>query len=111
MAAFAQVVNATAEAGDELARQILDRAGEQLASLAASVRAGLFLPAEPVIVVFIGGVFRSMQLRDRFRGLVEADGAATCRPPVYGPAAGALLEAYRSCRLNPKLTNLLQIKL
>ncbi len=111
VAAFAQLVNATAEAGDEAARNILDRAGEQLAALAVSVRARLFLPDEPAMVAFIGGVFRSTQLRERFRGVVEADAAVTCRAPVYGPAAGALLEAYRSCELNPELKNLLQIKL
>jgi hypothetical protein len=56
-----------------------------------------------VEVAFIGGVFQSRQLLERFRLLVEMEDGSRCRAPQYGPAEGALLEAYRSAGLNPEL--------
>ena len=41
----------------------------------------------------------------RFRQLVElADGLPVPEPPRYGPAAGALLEAYRAAGVHPALS-------
>jgi hypothetical protein len=34
-------------------------------------------------------------VHDRFQTLVELTDGNTCSPPRYGPAAGALIEAYR----------------
>jgi len=34
---------------------------------------------------------------------VEMEEGNRCRPPRYGPAEGALLEAYRAAGLNPVL--------
>ena len=52
----------------------------------------------------MGGAFRSDLLRQRFQLLIDNDGDRT-RPPLYGPAAGALIEAYRSRNLNVELSN------
>ncbi len=69
------------------------------------------MEGEAVQVAYIGGVFRSRLLLERFRLLVEIENGIECRPPVYGPAAGALLEAYRASQLHPKLTHLPEFKL
>jgi nitrate reductase assembly molybdenum cofactor insertion protein NarJ len=61
-------------------------------------------------VAYIGGVFRSATLLERYRALVELDEGVHCGPPIYGPAAGALLEAYRAAGLRPQLTELPEFK-
>ncbi len=111
VASFSVLVDRAARGGDQIAAGILRHAGEQLASLAASIRVRLFEAGEPATVAYIGGVFRSALVRGRFRELVESEPGNRCAPPVYGPAAGALLEAYRSAGLKPLLSNLLSIKL
>ena len=62
---------------------------------AAAVRRQLFEKAETARVAYIGGVFRSSRLLERFRTLVELEPGNQVAPPIYGPAAGALIEAYR----------------
>lgn len=57
-------------------------------------------------MAYIGGVFKSDRLRERFRTLLERDGRAAVAPPIYGPAAGALLEAYRLAGLSVELSGL-----
>jgi hypothetical protein len=64
--------------------------------LAAGVRSQLWNPGDPVPLAYIGGVFQSAWLLERFRMLVELDGDVRCGPPLYGPAEGALREAYRA---------------
>jgi hypothetical protein len=64
--------------------------------LAAAVRSQLWKSDEAVDVAYIGGVFQSRMVLERFRMLIEMDGAARCGPPLYGPAEGALREAYRA---------------
>jgi len=111
IAALSRLVDGTASAGDPVAAGILLNAAQQLASLAASIRRQLWSEEEKVAVAYIGGVFRSRMLLDRFQTLVEMDGAAHCQPPAYGPAAGALLEAYRAAGLRPKLSHMPEFKL
>ena len=94
VAGMAKLVDEVANAGDAVARDILLAAGQQLAALAGSVRRQLWREGEPVPVAYIGGAFGSRLLLERFRLLVEL-GGDRCGPPRYGPAAGALLEAYR----------------
>jgi len=106
IAAYSQLVDAQAQAGDMIAKEILRQAGAQLGALARSVRKRLFAPEESPALAYIGGVFRSSILLEHFREI-----AGPCSPPVYGPAAGALLEAYRAAGLNPELTNLLPTKI
>jgi N-acetylglucosamine kinase-like BadF-type ATPase len=96
IAALAKLVDVTAESGDQIAQAILHSAAHELAGYTAAVRGKLFRPAEPVRIAYIGGVFRSARLLSRFRILLEIDEANTCTEPEFGPAAGALLEAYRN---------------
>lgn len=110
VATLAKLVDAAAEAGDAAAVAVLEEAARQLAALADSVRRRLFQPGEPVAVAHIGGVFRSRILLERFRALVEEAPGTRCGPPVYGPAAGALLVAYGAARLRPELRDLPEFK-
>jgi N-acetylglucosamine kinase-like BadF-type ATPase len=102
-ARLAPLVDAAATEGDAVALQILDRAAQDLAFLASAVRGQLWKTAEPVDVAYIGGVFQSRRLLERFRMLVEFEHGNRCQAPRHGPAEGALLEAYRSEGLNPEL--------
>jgi N-acetylglucosamine kinase-like BadF-type ATPase len=96
VAALAPLVDEVAMAGDPLAREILHNAAQQLAMLTSSVRGQLWKPGEPVRVAWIGGVFSSRMLLERYRYLVELEDGNRAGPPEYDPAAGALIEAYRA---------------
>jgi N-acetylglucosamine kinase-like BadF-type ATPase len=106
LARLAPLVDQAALAGDRVALDLLRGAAQQLATLAGSVRAQLWTPGEQAAVAFIGGVFHSRILLERFRMLVELEPGNRCGPPVYGPAAGALLEAYRAAGLRVRLSDL-----
>jgi N-acetylglucosamine kinase-like BadF-type ATPase len=95
-ATLAPLVDAAAAAGDRVAIEILANAAAQLAMLAASVRSQLWEPGDAVEVAYIGGVFRSRMVLERFRMLVELEDGIRCVAPKRGPAEGALLEAWRS---------------
>jgi N-acetylglucosamine kinase-like BadF-type ATPase len=103
IAALAKLVDQAAESGDQIAQAILHAAAHELAGYTSAVRGKLFRAAEPARIAWIGGVFRSARLLQRFRTLVEIDEANLCAPPVYGPAAGALLEAYRNAGVTVSL--------
>jgi hypothetical protein len=85
---------------------ILDNAARQLAGLAKAVRGQLWGAGEPVTIAFIGGVFRSKSLLARFRSLLEGESGWLTTPPLLDPAAGALLEAYKSAGLLPPVDKL-----
>ncbi len=106
IASFAKLVDQAACEGDPVARDLLLSAAQQLASLAQAVHGQLFSPGEPARVAYIGGVFRSRILLQRYRALVELEEGNRCGPPAYAPVAGALLESYRAAGLHPKLSNL-----
>ena len=106
VAALAPLISQAAAAGDPIAQDILKTAAQSLATLAAAVRAQLFGPDEPVLVSYCGGVFRSPELQERFRMLVELTDLNRAVAPRYGPAAGALLEAYRIAGVRRELTNI-----
>jgi N-acetylglucosamine kinase-like BadF-type ATPase len=95
-AALASLVDSAATEGDAVALRILESAAQELALLAAAVRAPLWRPGEPVDVAYIGGVFASQRLLERYRTLVELETGNRCAAPLRGPAEGALLEALRS---------------
>ncbi len=103
VAALAPLVDRAAEEGDAVARKILDNAGQDLALLAGAVRAQLWAPGEAVEVVYIGGVFESRPLLERYRLLVELEEGNRCGPPLHGPAEGALLEAMRAAGVRAAL--------
>jgi N-acetylglucosamine kinase-like BadF-type ATPase len=96
VATLAPLVDEAAGNGDAVALGIMNNAAQELAMLAASVRGQLWRAEDPVEVAYIGGVFQSGRLLERFRMLLELDGVTHCGPPVCGPAEGALREAYRA---------------
>jgi len=61
-------------------------------------------------VSYVGGVFRSRLVLERFRMLVEMEEGNQVSPPAYGPAAGALLEAYQTSGIHVKLSNVQEEK-
>jgi N-acetylglucosamine kinase-like BadF-type ATPase len=96
IAGLSLMMNYAAENGDPMARKILSEAARELALLARAVRGQLFDPQEPVRCAYAGGVFHSRTLRTSFREALGGDPALVATPPVHGPAAGALLVAYRA---------------
>lgn len=98
VAAFAKLVDRIARDGDVAAREILFAGAQQLATLAGAVRAQLFEGA-PCRISYLGGVFRSELLLGRFRMLMELTEGNRVEEPLFGPAAGALIEAYRAVGL------------
>jgi N-acetylglucosamine kinase-like BadF-type ATPase len=93
IARMAKLVTQAAEQGDDVAWDILREAARELATLVEGVYRKLFREVVPVAI--IGGVFRSLQLRNEFGERVREFIGCTVIPPRYGPAAGALLEALR----------------
>jgi N-acetylglucosamine kinase-like BadF-type ATPase len=89
------LVDDAARSGDATAREILHSAAQSLATFAAAVRRQLFHRGERSRTSYIGGGFRSEILRERFAVLVQLESDAPVQPPAMGPAAGALIEAYR----------------
>jgi N-acetylglucosamine kinase-like BadF-type ATPase len=95
IASYAKLVDAAARQGDGVARDILHESAQALATLVAAVRKQLFHRGELARISYIGGVFQSDILRERFGMVVQMESDAPVHPPAFGPAAGALLEAYR----------------
>src|SRR5450432_106557 len=89
VATLARLVDAAALEADGVAAGILAAAAQELAVLAGAVRGQLWKPGDPVELAYIGGVFESRLLLERFRMLVELDEATRCLPPRRGPAEGA----------------------
>jgi N-acetylglucosamine kinase-like BadF-type ATPase len=96
VAAFAKLVDRMARDGDAVAREILMTAAQHLATLAGAVRGQIFDGIAPCRVSYLGGAFRSEILLGRYRMLIELEEGNQVAAPVYGPAAGALIEAYRA---------------
>jgi N-acetylglucosamine kinase-like BadF-type ATPase len=103
VAAFAKLVDRIARDGDVVAREILLTGAQQLATMASAVRAQIFDAKAECRISYLGGVFRSEILLARYRMLLELDEGNRVAEPVYGPAAGALIEAYRVAGLNVPL--------
>jgi len=110
IAGYARLVDQAAAAGDAVAGDILHAAAQQLAGFVAAVRGQLFAPDDSVRVAYIGGVFRSDLLRERFRRIVELSDGNRTGAPLYGPSAGALLEAYRAAGLGPTLSEVPELE-
>jgi N-acetylglucosamine kinase-like BadF-type ATPase len=106
VAALAPLLDRAAGLRDAVAQDILKHAAQSLATFAAAVRRQLFDPAETVTVSYTGGVFGCQVLLERFRILVELDEGNRVARPRYGPAAGALLEAYRAAGLECTLSDI-----
>lgn len=94
-ARLAPLVDEAAGNGDAVALQIVNDAAMHLSLLAAAVRAQLWGKRDEVEIAYIGGVFESERLLERFRLLVELEEGVICIAPLTGPAEGALREAIR----------------
>jgi N-acetylglucosamine kinase-like BadF-type ATPase len=103
-------VDQAASNGDAVAIQILDNAAQQLALFAGAVRGQLFAKGEAARVSYIGGVYRSSRVLERFRMLVELEEGNRAAAPVYGPAAGALIEAYRATHAEVSLSGVPEVE-
>lgn len=94
IASYSILVDAAANNGDAIARNLIVNAAQQLATAVSAVRMQLFERGEPAKTAYIGGVFKSEMLRERFRLLVELEDGNVVIAPQYGPGVGALIEAY-----------------
>ena len=98
---FAALFPAVAASPDDLATQVLTRAGSELAQLATVVLRRLFAEGHPasVPVAMTGGVFRHAPLvRQVFYNELRAlDARAEVNPQVVEPVEGALRLARRAC--------------
>ena len=104
IATYSRLVDQAAQAGDIVAAGVLDEAAQQLAGQTLAARRMAFAPTAPARAAYIGGVFHSARLLEAFRAKLESDNLTTVGPPLYGPAAGALLEAYRIVGLKVELS-------
>jgi N-acetylglucosamine kinase-like BadF-type ATPase len=95
VATLAPLVDRAAADGDGVALRILENAAQELALLAAAVRGQLWKPGDDVEIAYIGGVFSSPRLLERYRMLVELEAGNRCMAPLRSPAEGALLSAIR----------------
>jgi N-acetylglucosamine kinase-like BadF-type ATPase len=98
------VVFRAASDGDAVAREIVDRLADELATMATALARRLGLTRRSVEVVLAGGVFQTddepfiERLRTRIRAAVP--GATLVRPDVP-PVAGAALEGLERLGLDP----------
>jgi N-acetylglucosamine kinase-like BadF-type ATPase len=95
IASYASLVDEAAREGDAIAREILHGAAQALATFVGAVRRQLFHRGAPVRISYIGGAFASDILRERYAMIVELESDTHVHLPAFGPAAGALMEAYR----------------
>jgi N-acetylglucosamine kinase-like BadF-type ATPase len=103
VAGFSRLVDHAAGAGDAEAIRIISEAAQELLVITKAVSRKLF-GRESANVAFLGGAFRSDLLLRQFQALIENEGDRV-RAPRFGPAAGALIEAYQSTGLKVQLSN------
>lgn len=104
IASYAKLVDAAANQGDAVARNLIVNAAQQLATALSAVRMQLFERGESAKAAYIGGVFKSEMLRERFRLLVELEDGNEVIAPLHGPGTGALIEAYSAAGLAPEIS-------
>jgi N-acetylglucosamine kinase-like BadF-type ATPase len=96
LAALSPLVARAAQAGDAVAATIFERAGQELAAIAAALRVALgFETGEPVPVSYSGGAFSAGELlMHPFRQALAAAGHGfELRAPLHAPHYGAALYA------------------
>ena len=106
IAAIASKVDTCAAEGDAIATQVLAQAAQSLALLAQSVARQIGVHDQPTICSYVGGVFQSAAVLHRYRALVELS-EGTVVAPMLGPAAGALIQAFRLAGAVPDSAKLL----
>src|SRR6185503_18474645 len=99
IASLAQVVSEAAEAGDQVAQQILADAGSELGRLVVSVIEKLDMESDSFGVAYVGSVFSSgeYELKASTEKVVRAAPNAELRPPLFAPAVGAAKLARAAC--------------
>jgi N-acetylglucosamine kinase-like BadF-type ATPase len=103
LAQLARLATAAAHAGDAQARQLLVRAGDELAALAAGVARSLGLAGiQAVPVSYSGGVFAAgdLVLGPLQAALARRLPGSTLKTPRFGPELGAALYAARLAGLS-----------
>jgi N-acetylglucosamine kinase-like BadF-type ATPase len=95
IAALAAIVSEAADAGDQVAEQLLFDGATQLVNYVEGVHRQLFEPWQVVPIAYIGGVFRSRVLLSEFQTSIRYRLGSHAQGPKFGPAAGALIEAMR----------------
>jgi N-acetylglucosamine kinase-like BadF-type ATPase len=105
VAALCPLIEKAAAEGDSVAHNILMSSAHTLGSLVTAVRRNLFIDHMPALVSYAGGIFKCRPILDRFRLLVAMEEGNHVEDPQFGPAAGALLEAYRLDGVECKLKN------
>ncbi|MBM3726482.1 MAG: ATPase [Acidobacteria bacterium] len=103
IAGFSKLVGQAADEGDGVAAGILRTAAQSLAMYTTAVQRQLFGADDPVRVAYIGGMFKSGLLRQRFIDILSLDDSVTVAPPRFSPVAGALIEAFRIAGREPDL--------
>jgi glucosamine kinase len=95
---LAPLILEAASAGEDVAKSVLDKAGNELAGLARNVMRRLFAGTGSVPVAMSGGVFRqSERVRQVFYNIVIAEfSQAHVQAAVVEPVAGALALARKS---------------
>jgi N-acetylglucosamine kinase len=98
VARFAKLVFDAADAGDAVARSILDLAAQQLASCVLAVARRLKIVDAELPVAYVGGVFKAGEtLLAPMRAAIGAEAAkATVQPPMRTPVEGAAQMAIRA---------------
>jgi N-acetylglucosamine kinase-like BadF-type ATPase len=107
VAALSRIVDEEAERGDAVAISILERGAAELITISGIVRGNLFAADEEARLSPIGSVWKSRILRESFvRQWGQANPYNVFAAPAMGPAAGALLEAFRIAGLSVELHHL-----
>jgi len=98
IARYGKLVIESARLGDEVAIEILERAGRELAECVLAVARRLALTSEQFPVAYVGGVFNADDvILGPMRNVVKKEAAkATLNPPKNTPVEGAAMMAIRS---------------
>jgi len=101
IASLAELVADAAHDGDDVARDILARAGRELGDLVISVIKRLTLESKPFRVACVGSVFKSGELvvsplREAVLGVAPN---AVIGPPLFSPTIGAVKLAQKRCEM------------
>ncbi len=103
IAEIAEIVNEEAMKGDDVAKQIMTRAGEELALSAYAVAKKLNMENNDIIVGGVGSVFKSHIVSSVFKSkVIEMMPKARVREPIVGHQAiiGAIVIALRRIGLS-----------
>ena len=100
IARYGKLVIEAARLGDEVAREILERAGRELAECVLAVGRRLNLNDSAYPIAYVGGVFNAEDvLLDPMRAVVAKEAPrATLGPPKNTPVEGAAMMAIRAAQ-------------